>query len=104
MSWNASSTATGYSVNFVVVYHENDDLNDITIVYDASSEYVGSTTGLSLQDTQRSYTGTFDCCLWSHTYGSAHYRYWYEIWPTFPDGIGGQGVRVLADVAPSSCS
>lgn len=98
--FGAHSGATSYAVGLVIVYQEYDDYSGTSTIYDASSEPVGTTTGLSLQDNQRSYTGSSSCFLWWSGTGSASYTYYYELFAGFPHAISSPGRRVPASVAP----
>ena len=98
MSWSAYSGATQYSVDVVAVYEEWDYERG----YSTSEYYergVGSTTGLSLQDTQASYTGNMYCDVYNGTYGNAYYSYWYELVAHLPGGIISRGVREPAYIS-----
>lgn len=103
VSWTASNGASGYSMSLVVVYEEYNDYENTSTIFDYSTEGVGFTTGLSLQDAQRSYTGSERCWLWQETWGSASYAYYYEVVASFPNGVSSSAARWPADVAPSSC-
>ncbi|MBW3570713.1 MAG: hypothetical protein KY467_06375 [Gemmatimonadetes bacterium] len=103
ISWNASNGASGYAVNLVIVYEEYNDYEDTSIIYDHSTDGVGGTTGLSLQDTQRTWTGSNRCVLYSSIYMSASYAYYYDVSAGFPNGVGSQSTRWPAEVAPSTC-
>lgn len=103
IAWNASSGAAGYGVNLVIVYEEYNDYENTSNVYDYTSDFVGSTTGLALQDTQHPYTGTHQCVVYSSIYGSISYTYWYEIYASYPSGVGSRAIRWAAAVAPASC-
>lgn len=103
VSWNAKNGATLYHVSIVVVYEEYDDYNGTSSIWDYMTDWVGNTSELSLQDTQRTHTGTHQCMLWSSINGSASYNYYYELGAYFSDGTTGQVRRWPAQVAPASC-
>lgn len=103
VSWSPYGGSGGATkwVGLVIVYEEYDDYNGTSTIYDYSSEQVGVTTGLSVEDTQRSYTGSNRCFLYWSWYGSASYSYWYEVIPAYPSGIVAPApVRTPAMVAP----
>lgn len=91
--------ATGVAVDLVVVYEEYDDYNGTSNIYDVSRDGVGFSTGTSLQDGARPYTGTERCVQYSSLYGSASYVYYYEIVATFPANVASAPVRWPAYVA-----
>lgn len=85
ISWNSSVGASYYSVEFVEVYEENDYERGFSTYTFTSG--VGSTTGLSLQDGGRTWTGVSSCNVYDGTYGSADYRYYYDVYAHYPNGV-----------------
>ena len=103
IGWSATPRASGYGVNLVVVYQEYDDYSGTSNVYDHTTDAVGVTTQLSLQDTQRSYTGSSICVVYQGIGSSVSYAYYYEVVASVPGGVGTARSRTAAQVAPSSC-
>jgi hypothetical protein len=107
VSWSpygGSGGATKF-VNLIVVYEEYNDYAGTSNVYDHSVDGVGTTTGLSVQDNQRVYTGSSRCFIYWDTNGSISYSYWYEISTGYPSGISNPpAVRTPAPVAPPDYS
>jgi len=104
ISWSAyGRRSLGVSVDLIVAYEEFDDYSGTSTIYDHSSDGVGTTSGNSLHDFARPYTGTDECVLWSSINGSARYRYYYELKAFFGAGGPSQPRRIPAFVAPSSC-
>lgn len=102
ISWTAYAGGSSYSVRLVVIYEEVNGYENWSTIYEEPSMggSVGTTAGLSLQDSQRAYTGMSECYLWNEWYGYARYVYKYEILAHYPDGPTSKPARYDAPVGP----
>ncbi|HEX6910044.1 MAG TPA: M12 family metallopeptidase, partial [Longimicrobium sp.] len=98
ISWNAYSTATHYSVELVSVYEEWDYERGYSS-WEGVDRLVGSTTGLTLQDPQATYTGNQYCDVYNSNYTTAYYTYWYQVVAHLPGGAVSMGARTPAYIS-----
>lgn len=104
LSWHPyGKGVTSYDLSLEVVYEEYDDINGTSIIQDYTQEWWINTSSTSAVDNASIYTGSNRCVLWSHTYGSASYGYYYQAIANLPYGVGSQPRRREAYVAPTSC-
>lgn len=95
-SWSASPRATSYSLYLTEIVEEYiPDRGTTTYEY---STPAGTTTGTSLTDPSRSYTGVDQC----YTYEDGGYittHYWYDLYANFDNGVSSKVARADAKVA-----
>ena len=94
-SWSLSAHALSYSLQLTEAVEEY--ISDRGTFYSESGTPVGTTTGTSMTDPSRSYTGVDQCT----TYDSAGYvsiKYWYDLYAHYPNGVVSKVARADAKV------
>jgi hypothetical protein len=94
ITWNATSGATSYTVRLITFYTQNGQYTG------RSFTFLATTTGTSYLDTERPYTGVYDC-TGEDTGMEVTYGYWYEysVVAHYPNGNSvGDNSRYFAPI------